>query len=136
MIQIADNHAMRAAAAYVALLVLGLIPLSVAVIRLRRARKIGIGDGGDRDLARAVRVHANDAEYTPFGLALLIALPLSGAAVWSVHAVGLALIFGRVAHAFGLGQSAGASPGRAAGMAATFAALILGAATLLVLSFS
>ena len=136
MVQIADNSAMHAAAAYIALLVLGLIPLSVAVIRIRRAQRIGIGDGGNRDLARAIRVQANYAEYTPFGLGLLLALPLSGAGVWSVHAVGLALVFGRAAHAFGLGRSIGSSPGRVAGMVATFAALIFGALVLLARALS
>ena len=126
---------MHVAAAYIALLVLGLIPLSIAVIRIRRAQRIGIGDGGNRELARAVRVQANFAEYTPFGLALLIALPLSGAAPWSVHVLGLALLVGRAAHAFGLGRSVGSSPGRVGGMMLTFFALIFGAGVLLARAF-
>ena len=71
MIQFADNPAMRAAAVYIALLVLGVVPLAIRVVR------IGIGDGGNRALAQAIRVFANYEEYAPFGLALLLALPLA-----------------------------------------------------------
>ena len=59
MIQFADNPSMHAAAVYIALLAPGLIPLAVRVIGIRRSQRIGIGDGGNRALAQAVRVHAN-----------------------------------------------------------------------------
>jgi uncharacterized protein len=136
MLQIADNPALHAASIYIALLVLGLVPLSLAVIRVRRGERIGIGDGGNRDLARLVRVHANYAEYTPFGLALLIALPLTGAPAWCVHAVGLALVIGRAAHAYGLSRTIGSSPGRVIGMVLTLSALIFGALVLMVRALS
>ena len=122
---------MRAAVVYIALLALGLIPLAFRVIVIRRGRRIGIGDGGDRELAQRVRVHANYAENAPFGLALLLALPLAASPAWTVHAVGLCLVVGRAAHAIGLSQTIGSSLGRVAGMVHTFTALIFGAATLL-----
>ena len=131
MIQIADNPAMHAAAVYIALLALGIMPLAVRVIRIRRGERIGIGDGGNRLLAQAVRVHGNYTEYAPFGLALLLALPLTASPAWSVHLVGLCLIVGRAAHAIGLSQTIGSSAGRVTGMVLTFAALIIGAAVLL-----
>ena len=40
------------AALYAALVVLMLLGLALPISRLRRIRRIGIGDGGDRDLAR------------------------------------------------------------------------------------
>lgn len=131
MIQFADNPALHAAALYIALLALGIIPLAVRVIRIRRAEMIGIGDGGNRALAKAIRVHANYAEYAPFGLALLLALPLAASPAWSVHLVGLCFVIGRAAHDVGLSQTAGASIGRAAGMVLTFGALVTGAIMLL-----
>ena len=132
MTQIAGNPALRAALIYIALLVLGLLPLTFHVIRNRRDAKVGINDGGNKSLAQAIRVHGNYCENVPFALALLLALPLAGAAAWSVHLTGLAMILGRIAHAFGLAQSTGVSPGRVAGMALTWLSLIAGALTLLV----
>ena len=131
MIQIGDNPALRAAMVYIAVLAVGLIPLAFRVIGIRRGQRIGIGDGGNRELAQAVRVHANYAENAPFGLALLLALPLAASPAWCVHLVGLCLVIGRAAHAFGLSQTVGSSPGRVAGMILTFTALIIGAAILL-----
>ena len=131
MIQFADNPAMHAAVIYIALLALGLIPLAFRVMGIRRRQRIGIGDGGNRDLAQAVRVHANYAENAPFGLALLLALPLAASPAWSVHLVGLCFVISRAAHAFGLSQTIGSSVGRVAGMVLTFAALITGAIVLL-----
>lgn len=131
MIQFADNPAMRAAVFYIALLALGIIPLAVRVIRIRRKELIGIGDGGNRALAKAIRAHANYAEYAPFGLALLLALPLAACPAWSVHLAGLCLVTGRAAHAAGLSRTSGSSAGRAAGMVLTFAALGIGAFMLL-----
>ncbi len=131
MINPAENPAMQAAVIYIALLVLGLLPLAVSVIRLRRGKKIGIGDGGNRELAQAIRVHSNYAEYAPFGLALLLALPLVSSPVWAVHVVGLGLVIGRIAHAIGLSRSTGSSFGRVSGMVLTLSALAFGAAALL-----
>ena len=131
MNQIASNPALRAAAVYVALLTLLAVPLVFNVIRLRRSLKVGLQDGGNKDLARAIRVHGNFTETAPFAIALLLALPLAGASAWIVHAVGLATLVGRVAHAIGLSQSAGASLGRVAGMLLSLAALIVGSIALL-----
>lgn len=131
MLQIADNPALRAAIIYIALLVIGVVPLAVRIIAIRRGERIGMGDGGNRPLARAIRVHANYVEYTTFGLALLLALPLSNNPAWCVHFVGLCLIIGRIAHAIGLTGSSGSSLGRVGGMILTFTALLGGAAILL-----
>ena len=48
---------------YAALLGLLFIALSVRVIRLRRSRKVAVGARGDEAIERAMRVHANFAEY-------------------------------------------------------------------------
>ena len=131
MTDVAANSALQASIIYVALLVIGLVPLTLAVIRLRRGKRIGIGDGGNKELAKAIRVHANYAENTPFGLALLLALPLVATPAWAVHVVGLSLLVGRTAHAIGLNQSTGSSLGRVLGMVLTQMALLFGAVLLL-----
>ena len=132
MNQIAANPALRAAVVYVALLTLLVVPLVFNVVRMRRSLKVGIQDGGNKDLARAIRVHGNFTESAPFAIGLLLAMPLAGVSAWVVHCVGLAVVAGRIAHAVGLSQSAGASLGRVAGMLVTLAALIVGSVALLV----
>jgi uncharacterized membrane protein YecN with MAPEG domain len=80
-----------------------------------------------------IRVHGNFCENAPFAMALLILLPLVGASLIIVHAVGVLFLAGRVAHAYGLSQTAGSSAGRVAGMIITLTSLLLGAGSLLTL---
>ena len=58
-------------AVYAALLTLLFVFLSGRVIAWRRAQRIEIGDGADKELLRRMRVHANFVEYTPFFLVLM-----------------------------------------------------------------
>ena len=52
-------------APYVAVLALIFVVLSVRTLSLRRKLGAGVGDGGSQKLVKAVRAHANFAEYTP-----------------------------------------------------------------------
>lgn len=128
-------NAMAFAASYIACLVLLGIVLTARVIRVRRGEKVGIGDGGNRELAKRIRVHGNFAETAPFLAAILILLPLLGAKEWLVHAIGLPALTGRIMHAIGLGRTAGSSFGRVGGMLLTLLALGFGAIALLVLAW-
>jgi uncharacterized protein len=121
-----------AAALYTGILILMGIVLQFRVIGYRRTKKIGIGDGQDKELTRAIRVHGNFAENVPFVLAGLIMLALIGAPAVVIHGVGVLAVIGRLAHAQGLSGSAGTSMGRVAGMLMTFAALIVTALALIV----
>jgi uncharacterized protein len=123
----------RIAGLYGAVIVLMGVVLTVLVVLQRRSKLIGIGDGGDRTIARMIRVHGNFAENAPFALALLILLALSGAVGLVLHAVGLLFLVGRVLHAFGLSKTAGSSIGRVLGMVLTFTAFIVGAVSLLII---
>ena len=131
MNQIANNPSLRLALIYLAILAIGVLPLTFNVIRNRRDAKVGLQDGGNKQLAQAIRVHGNYTENVPFALALLIGLGLAGVAAWTIHLVGLAMIIGRIAHAIGLSQSSGTSAGRAGGMVLTWLSLISGSIALL-----
>jgi uncharacterized protein len=119
------------AAFYVALLILGLIILQIRVILLRRGRRIGIGDGGDHQLAKAIRVHANYAENVPFGLVGLVLMALLGVSTLVIHLIGVLLVVARIAHAYGLSQTSKGSMGRVGGMVGSNIALIIMAIVLL-----
>jgi uncharacterized membrane protein YecN with MAPEG domain len=121
-----------AAGFWAALLLIGNIALQWGVINLRRTRRVGIGDGNDKDIARAIRVHGNFVENAAFGIGALTLVALTGASVWPVHLVGGLMVLGRAAHAYGFSRSIGTSIGRVAGMVMSQSAL--GIAALLLIS--
>src|SRR3546814_159705 len=91
---------------YAALCGLLLMVLSVRVILLRRALKVGLGDGDQPVLRRAIRVQANCVEYVPLALILLLLLEVSHQVpAVALHGLGLLLIIGRIAHALGVSRS-------------------------------
>ncbi len=112
---------------YGGLIGLLLVTLSLRVIGLRRSAKVSVGDGEDKDLRKRIRVQANCAEYAPLGLILLAMAELQGAPGWVVHLLGLMLVLGRMAHAYGFGSTPQIIPLRVGGMLVTFAMLILAA---------
>ncbi|MFY2765456.1 MAPEG family protein [Arenimonas sp. MALMAid1274] len=104
---------------YAALCTLLVLYLSGRVIAVRLRRRIGIGDGGDHDLQRRIRVHANAVEYLPLALLLLGGMELNGYPNAVIHGFGITLVVSRLLHAWGLSRSSGASPGRFAGVLLT-----------------
>ncbi len=119
---------------YGALLAFICVGLAVNVIRHRQRAKVGIGDGGDAGLARAIRVFGNFAEYAPLALILIALVELCGAPRLAVHLYGAAIVLGRLGHAQGLSGNPGESPGRLAGMVLTFGTLLAAAVHLLILA--
>ena len=98
--------------------------LSMRVMLHRKAHRIGVGTGGDEAMTRRVRVHGNFAEYVPLALLMLALLELAGTAAAVVWTGGLVLLLARLAHAIGLGGSAGYSAGRFGGTLLTLAVLL------------
>lgn len=117
---------------YAALLAILFVVLSVRTLNLRRQLKIGLGDQGNLQLLRAVRVHANFAEYVPLALLLSYAVEALAAPSFLVHALGLVLLFARLCHAYGVSQAKENYIFRVAGMAMTFT-VILTASTYILL---
>ncbi|THD82067.1 MAG: glutathione S-transferase [Phenylobacterium sp.] len=121
----------HAAALWVGLHLALLLILSVRVVRLRRRHAVTFGHGDIPDLAQAVRAFGNATEYIPAALIGIVVLALLGAPALLVHATGLLLFAGRVAHAWGLSRSGGASIPRAVGAVATWLAYIVAAVALI-----
>lgn len=122
---------MRITGLYAAMAALLVMFLAVRVILRRKSARIGIGTGGDHDLARRVRTHANAVEYLPIGLILLLLVELNQTQPLLVHAFGTTLVAGRVLHAIGLSKTANISPGRALGMVLSILAIVAMAVLLL-----
>jgi uncharacterized membrane protein YecN with MAPEG domain len=111
-------------ALYASLFGVMFVMLMVVVIRLRRSLKIGLGDGGNRDMQQAIRVHGNAVECVPLFLILLAALEINhGSPIW-LHLFGGTFLLARVLHAWGLYVSSGTSTGRVAGTAVTMTLLV------------
>lgn len=125
------TEAIHAAALWSGLLILLLLSLSGLVVRLRRRHLVGFGDGGNAQLTATGRAFGNASEYVPAGLAALILLAMVGAPALMVHAIGAALLAGRVIHALGLLFQKGPSLGRVLGMLLTWLALLAGAVGLI-----
>ena len=116
---------------YAALLALGYIYLSSRVIAARRTRKVAIGAQGDPVVERAMRVHANFAEYAPFALLLLFMLETNGGSPILLHILCIALAAGRASHAYGVSNADEDFRFRVAGMVTTFGVIAMTAAALL-----
>lgn len=123
-------------AIYAAIIAVLAVVLAARVVPLRRSRRVGLGDGGDRDLQRAIRMHANLVEHAPLALILMAACELNGAPQWLLHGLGGALVAGRLLHVHGLSRSRGISFGRTAGMALTWSMLLTGALAAVVLALT
>jgi uncharacterized membrane protein YecN with MAPEG domain len=109
---------------YAGLCAMLVIILAARVVRWRLAHRIGLGDGGDAELLRRMRVHGNAIEYLPLCLILLGGMELNGYPAALIHTFGIALVLSRVAHAFGLSRSSGVSAGRFAGTLVTWVLML------------
>jgi len=101
--------------------------LSFRVIFVRRGERISLGDGDNPALRARVRVHANFAEYVPLSLLLMLMTELLGGHSVLVHALGLMLLIGRAAHAWGVSQHPQIMILRQVGMVLTFLSLLVAA---------
>lgn len=107
--------------------------LAIRTGMARRAAKVSIGDGGDAHLISRMRAHANFVEYTPFVLILLVVIELAVGTHWWLWALAALFVVGRILHP--LGMDSVWKPGRAIGVALTFAILIALAAVAATIPF-
>ncbi len=117
---------------YIGINALIMLALALLVVRTRVLTKTDLGDGGNPLMLRAIRAHANNVEYVPMALLLLAVAEMSYAPVWLLHVLGLALTGGRIVHAAGLYQTAGASAGRLVGTILTWLVLLVGGVACLI----
>ena len=125
------------AAIYAGINILLLLVLGVLVMLGRRKHKISLGDAGNPDFQRAVRAHANAAEYIPASLVGLVTLALFDPATppWLMHGAGVSLTVGRISHAIGL-HTGTLNFGRMIGMTLTWLAYLMIGLGLLYAGFS
>jgi hypothetical protein len=112
-------------ALYAAANALIMLVLGVLVVRARVRTHTEIGDGGNLTMMAAVRAHANNTEYVPVALLLMLILIPLRANAYVIHAVGATLTIGRLLHAFGLSRNVGTSAPRLLGMLLTWISYLI-----------
>ena len=119
---------------YAALLTFVAIWLTFGVGSLRGRTKISLYDGGNKQLAVAIRRHANFTEHVPLALILLALLELNRAPAGLLHGLGATLVLARVIHPFGLEYDEMRRAQRGIGAIATLLVSLVAAVALLIQS--
>lgn len=121
-------------ALYTGILLVMLVFLSLFVVRGRWANKVSVGDGGNADMLKRMRTHANFIEYVPLALLGLYLLETTRHSAFILHALGIALVVARLLHAYGMNVR---SPnfGRAGGASLTLVVLLVEAIMLIMVWF-
>lgn len=110
---------------YAVLLTLLFLGLSLRAMFGRRRTRVLLGDGSSEELRRRLRAHANFAEYTPLALILMGLLELQGAGAIVLNVIGLLLLAGRLAHAYGISRIPEHRSSRVAGTGLTMLSMVL-----------
>ena len=97
--------------------------LASRVSTVRRKEHIGIGTGESKALLLANRIHANNAEFVPLAIVMLLLAELCGGASSWLHLAGGLIFVARLSHAFGMPRPA---PNffRVAGTALTWTSIV------------
>ncbi len=110
---------------YAAINALLMLVLGILVVRARVKTRTEIGDGGHPAMVGPLRAHANNTEYVPLAIILMMILYTLGANVFVIHSVGATLTVGRILHAIGLTRNVGTSMPRLLGMILTWLSYII-----------
>jgi uncharacterized membrane protein YecN with MAPEG domain len=116
---------------FAAVFVLIYVLLSFSVVRHRIGKQVALGEGEDRDLHVAIRVHGNFSEYIPLALLLMWFVEMVLYDSRLAFGMGIVLLVGRVMHFIGMHSPRKYMILRQLGMLATFGVLLVGAVRLL-----
>lgn len=103
------------------------IILSARTIMARRSAKVALGTGRNKALERAVRAHANFAEYVPITLLLISFAEQRGTHHRVINLLCVLFLAGRALHAWGVSQEPENFTYRVTGMMLTFGTLAVSA---------
>ena len=107
-------------AVYAAILALIVIALGINVTVHRVKLQVSLGDGGNAQMLRMIRLHGNAAEYVPLGLVLMLAYEINGGWHWALHVAGIALVVARVLQTWGMWSTEIPGFSRGAGQSLTW----------------
>lgn len=107
-------------ALYGAILAIVIVALGINVTVHRVKLRVSLGDGGNPQMLRMIRLHGNAVEYLPLAIALMLAYELNGGWHSALHIVGVALVAGRLIQTAAMWSTDVAGPGRGTGQTLTW----------------
>jgi len=129
---------LQVASFYLALQMILVLVLAYKVVQ-KRQTGFSLGDGGDIEMQRRIRIHGNLVEYAPIFFLGLFALAALGAPIAAVHGFGIVFTLARLGHAFNFNNKEGvkgAPKGRFYGTLFTWLSTLFLALTLLYFIFT
>lgn len=99
------------------------ILLANRVSTIRKKEGVTLGHGESKALLVASRIHANNAEFVPLAIVMMLIAELMGGSSTVLHIYGGFLLVARIAHAFGLTRPS-PNPFRFAGTAITWISIV------------
>ena len=107
-----------------------LVGLATRISMLRMRHKVPFGDGGNTELMRSIRVHANTAEHAPIFILLSLVYEYTRGSTTFLTAIVSAFVLARIAFTVGI-LGRGLHQARMAGATVTYVAQAVLAVALL-----
>jgi uncharacterized membrane protein YecN with MAPEG domain len=107
-------------ALYAAILAVIITALGINVTLHRVKLKVPLGDGGNPQMLRMIRLHANAIEYVPLALVLMLTYEINGGWHTALHVIGIALVAARLLQTWGMWGTEIAGFGRISGQSLTW----------------
>ena len=102
-------------ALYAGILALIIVALGINVTMHRVKLSVPLGDGGNPQMLRMIRLHANAIEYVPLAVLLMLIYEINGGWHAALHVIGIALVAGRLLQTWGMWGTEMPGFGRGAG---------------------
>jgi hypothetical protein len=109
---------------YGAILAIIIVALGINVTVHRVKLKVPLGDGGNAEMLRMIRLHGNAIEYIPLALVLMAIYELNGGWHIALHIAGIAMVAARLIQTAGMWSTEVAGAGRRVGQSLTWLSLI------------
>src|SRR5665213_136150 len=111
-------------ALYAGILALMVVALAVNVTMHCVKLRVPLGDGGNAEMLRMIRLHGNAIEYIPLALVLMAIYELNGGWHIALHIAGIAMVAARLIQTAGMWSTEVAGAGRRVGQSLTWLSLI------------
>jgi len=105
---------------YGAILALIVVALGINVTMHRVKLKVPLGDGGNPQMLRMIRLHGNAVEYIPLSIVLMAVYEINGGWHAALHIIGIALVAGRLIQTWGMWSTSMTTMGRQVGQGLTW----------------
>lgn len=109
---------------YAAILAIIVVALAINVTMHRVKLAVPLGDGGNPQMLRMIRMHANAVEYLPLACLLMLIYEIDGGWRIALHAAGIVLIVGRLLQTWNMWETEVAGFGRRTGQSLTWLTIV------------